>query len=370
MKLVSFLRTSVIEAFFEIFRIRRKPVTLQLPVTNRCNSRCKTCNVWTQEVKRDINPDLLLKVLKDPLFSDLQCVGINGGELTLVKDIDKIIDVILQCEKIKMIWLISNCLLPERLLELLEKTVAKCRKKDVKLGITFSVDGIKEKDNFIRGVPVAYERAMTVLRAVSLDPERYCDICDIGCTVSKYNADDLAQIDVYLQEFKIPIYFHLAVPNKRIGTFESEDYSVVTNKHACQIAAEFFFGLFLKERNWEKKLKYWANYYYLTSKPHTRLTTCDWLYRNVTIDENLDFFLCATASERIGSLLEENASELITSSKCRSVECGIRSLCSNCIHYSYRLSLKGYFIFLKYYLVNFYFENCKYKIGILWQKLR
>jgi len=368
MLLKIFIR-GLIEDFFRFFKIRRKPTTLQLPITSRCNSRCRTCNVWKMTEKMDIDAALLAKALRDPLFSELQTVGINGGELTLVKNIDEIIDAILARPSVKMIWMISNCLLPEKLLSILERTKRKCETRGICLGVTFSADGVGDVDNFIRGVPVAYERVLQVLHAVDKERNRFCDLCDIGCTVSKYNADHLAQIETVLSFSNIPIYFHLAVPNKRIGTFDSDDYSVLTDEHARQIAAEFFFGLFCREKEVKKKLKYWANYAYLVHPKHIRMTTCDWLYRNVTIDENLNFYLCATASDCIGSLLKDSPTSLIRSAECSAVAERIRPCCRRCIHYSYSLSSRGFLVFLHDYFRHFFCNDKKFRLKILWQKL-
>ncbi len=365
-----YLLKAVVEDFFRWSGIRRKPVILQLPVTSRCNSQCKTCNVWKNQTPSDIDPTGLRRALSDRFFADLRSVGINGGELTLVKNIDEIIDAVLEIKKLKSVWIISNCLLPRKLLELLARTKEKCMQRGVSLGVTFSVDGIGETDNFIRGVPTAYARALEVLTEVANEPTKYCDVCDIGCTVSKYNADHLPQVESFLNFPNIPIYFHLAVPNKRIGTFDSADFSVLGDEHARQVTAEFFYGLFSREKNLFLKFRHWANYVYLTGKEHIRVTSCDWLYRNVTIDENLNFYLCATASDRIGSLKDNTATQLLKSAAFKQVERSICPLCDHCIHYSYTLSTKGIFLFLKEFLGQFRFFRHKFKIGILWQKLR
>ena len=75
------IKKIIVNYFVGLLKIRVKPRILQMPVTSRCNSRCKTCNVWKVHEKIDIDVDRLKVILKDPFFSKLKAVGINGGKL-------------------------------------------------------------------------------------------------------------------------------------------------------------------------------------------------------------------------------------------------------------------------------------------------
>ena len=101
--------------------IRKKPLVIQMPITSRCNSRCKTCNVWKYHDNIDIDYLTLEKALKDPFFSEVQSVGLNGGEFTLVPNFIEILNSVLTLPNIKYIYCISNGLFPKKLFEYLEK---------------------------------------------------------------------------------------------------------------------------------------------------------------------------------------------------------------------------------------------------------
>ena len=57
-------------------------------ITDACNSKCQTCNIW----KHGKSPDVLTfeeikKVFSDPLFKDLEVLLITGGEAVLRDDL-------------------------------------------------------------------------------------------------------------------------------------------------------------------------------------------------------------------------------------------------------------------------------------------
>jgi len=358
-----FVAGIVRQSVFSVFRGISKPRTLQLPITGFCNSKCLTCNVWKGDCKKHIDAEALRVALSDPFFSDIQSVGINGGELTLVPNFSEVVNAVLTLPNVKMLWLISNCLLDTVLLERLEAVKATCAKRCVKLGITISVDGVGPIDNFIRGVPHAFECAEKVLCRLNKDKSAYCDYCDIGCTVSKYNAPYLVEMQCWARKYKsIPVYYHLAVPNKRIGTFSSSDYSVLSDRRATMLAAEFFFSQYQSEsESLSRKLQMWANYHYLVDMQHRRMTTCSWERQDVTIDEGLNLYLCATASEKIGNLVGNSATALMKSQVARQVRRQLKRHCLQCIHYSYSLSLRGLFTFGAYYLREELFRGQAYE---------
>ena len=65
------------------------PTSIQLPITNRCNSRCEMCDVWQMDTSGEMDINEFQKILSDPLFSQINSVGINGVEPTLVHTIDQ-----------------------------------------------------------------------------------------------------------------------------------------------------------------------------------------------------------------------------------------------------------------------------------------
>ena len=70
------------------------PKSLNLMVTDVCNSSCKMCNVWTKKQEKELTPSELRNILCDPLFNKLNYVGVSGGEPTLREDFPELIKIL------------------------------------------------------------------------------------------------------------------------------------------------------------------------------------------------------------------------------------------------------------------------------------
>lgn len=369
-----------IEKIFSIFsnsilnllQIRRKPTVLQLPITSRCNSMCKTCNIWKLTEKKDINPVLLQKVLSDSFFNNIKHVGLNGGEITLVPNWKEILEVILKLKKIKSVHIISNGLKKENLLIILKEAKTLCNSYNVRLGFTLSVDGINSIHDNIRGIPKAYPRIKYLLDEISSNKNKYCDDFIIGCTISQYNIPYIREIEYELQKYSNAyIEYHLAVPNKRIHTFNnSTDYNVLYDERSRILATEFFYRKSKEAVGLTDKIKFFSIYFYLKNKGNGRLCNCNYLYKDVTIDENLNLYLCATASNTAGSLIEKSATTIKRNGILKKLSKENHNYCNQCIHYSSTPTIKGLIIYVVDNLSTKYNWNHKFKYLVKWQKSR
>lgn len=329
-------RQQIKSAFRNYFNIRQKPCTIQMPITSRCNSRCKTCNVWKEHETKDIDPIALKEALSDTFFSEVTTVGINGGEFTLVPNFVEIVKTVLTLPKISNIYLITNGLFPKRLYEYLQSAYALCKEKGVHMHLCLSVDGIGKIHEFVRGVPNCFNKTIEIIDKMQYDRERYCSSFSIGCTISIHNAEYIKEVRDFLESYPgLQVEYHCAIPNKRIKTFDNADYYVLHDDRKRLLVAEFFYEEFLNPNKRNKKFQNFANYYFLKNGCNQRLNTCAYLNRDVTIDENLNLSLCATASDIIGNLKEKSATELFHSKKSTRIRKEISNYCKQCGHYSY-----------------------------------
>ncbi|MBD5267192.1 MAG: radical SAM protein [Bacteroides sp.] len=345
-------------------RIRRKPRVIQMPITGRCNSRCVTCNVWKVKNNQDINPEELTRILAQPFFSKVSTIGINGGELTMIKDIEPIFDAVLSVKSLKNIHVISNGLIPEKLYSTLILLKSKANAKGVKVGLTLSIDGVGTVHDHTRGIPLAFQRSEKILKHFQENLDKYCDSFNIGCTVSNTNVPYIRETADYLKQYPFKVYYHLAVPNKRIHTFNDADYYVMKDERSRLLALEFFQSLNAEtsiRKSPIDKFRAFANYYFLKTNGASRLAQCYYRFRDVTIDENLDLSYCATASDTIGSLIGTSASSLIRSPKGKEVNKRILTECASCVHYSDIPTIKGLFIFAYQIFKDRYMQGQQYK---------
>lgn len=73
----------------------RKPSKISIDVTNRCNSRCITCNIWKHEKEDDLDIKYIYKFVTQILrLSGPKLINLAGGEPLLREDIFDIIKFI------------------------------------------------------------------------------------------------------------------------------------------------------------------------------------------------------------------------------------------------------------------------------------
>lgn len=65
---------------------------LSLFVTNRCNSKCKTCYIWKQKPKVDLPVEIIKKILDDPTTKRCEFT-LSGGEFFLHPNYEEILDL-------------------------------------------------------------------------------------------------------------------------------------------------------------------------------------------------------------------------------------------------------------------------------------
>lgn len=335
--------------FGEWFPKREKPHVLQMPITSRCNSCCVTCNVWKHHERKDINATLLKEALKDPFFSELQTVGINGGEFSLVPNFMAVLEALTSLPHLESIYLITNGIATEKIKEHTMSAKSFCSAHGISVTLCISLDGVGKVHDTIRGIPGNFEKTMLLIQDISKEKEKYCDSLIIGHTLSRFNIDKVHEIEEYLSPLGLTLDVHLAVPNKRIGTYTDHDkYDILADDKSRQIAAEYFYSRFLNENNLTAKARFYANYYYLKNNGKGRLSSCLYRYRDVTIDENMNLRLCATAGESLGNLEKESASSIINNKRTKKEVRRLLRECDKCIHYAYYpLTVKGRVLFAR-----------------------
>lgn len=346
MKLFKLLDFSFRYVVQNVFNIRIRPRELQLPVTGRCNSRCLTCNVWKHPEGKDIDVAGLKVALSDPFFSRITVVGINGGEPSLFRRPEELLDALMVLKRLRHLYIISNGLLTSRLLEMMEKVKAYCTLKEISVHLCISIDGIGPVHDQVRGIPGAYKKSMHTLECLKADPQRYCNTFEAGFTVSRANVFYLSEAEVFLQQADIPVHFHLAVPNRRLNNFENQNFSVLDDELARLAAMEFFFFRFKYGRDIKQKLRSFLTYHYLLHWGKLRLAGCNYLKSDVTVTENLDLYLCATASRKVGSLTEKTATQLLQEGKLEEVYRETRQYCQHCVHYIVFPMFRGVWYFV------------------------
>lgn len=131
------------------------PINLTVGLTYRCNSRCKTCNVWQMKSDNELSTEEFDEVFRK--LGEAYWFTMSGGEPFLKDDLVKICQSAHDNCKPGIINIPTNGLLfkviPKRVEEILEV----CPKS--KIIANLSLDGVGEQHNEIRGVKGNFERA-------------------------------------------------------------------------------------------------------------------------------------------------------------------------------------------------------------------
>lgn len=193
------------------------PINLTYSVTNKCNSRCRSCDIWkiypaeNHRLKEELT---IFEVEK--LFASIGHVyffNISGGEPFLRKDLCEII--LLACEHLhpNVVHIPTNALLPQRVVSRTEeilKSMSAAGFGDVKLTLKPSMDGVGVDHDWVRGVKGNWDKLMQTidgLKALKADWPQLS--VGVGTVISTMNihklpeiieAADALHVDTYISE--------------------------------------------------------------------------------------------------------------------------------------------------------------------------
>ncbi len=134
--------------------------SLFLFVTSRCNSLCRTCFYWDNLNK---NEDLTFDQIETlsrtaPPFRKL---WISGGEPFLRDELAEIITLFRRNNRIASVNLPTNGLLPDKIDRVIGQVLGD--NPDLTLDLNFSIDGLANTHDTIRGVPNNFQKTLQTM---------------------------------------------------------------------------------------------------------------------------------------------------------------------------------------------------------------
>jgi MoaA/NifB/PqqE/SkfB family radical SAM enzyme len=281
------------------------PFNLVVSVTYRCNSRCKTCNVWRRSA------DELSAEEWEQVFSNIgptpYYVTFSGGEPFLRDDLPQIVGAAARLCKPAVVTIPTNGLLtsviPQRVEEILHAA------NGVQLGINVSLDGVGEEHDDIRGVQGNYERALDTYRSL-----RAADLArltlSIHTVVSRFNVDRLPQIYEELSRLRPDSYIsEVAEERVELGT-KGTDITPSPQEYAR--AADFLAqqarnGSYTGLARFTQAFR--AQYYELAKRilfEERQVIPCYAGFSSAHIAPDGDVWACCTRAEPLGNLRDTN----------------------------------------------------------------
>ena len=179
-----------------------EPRWLMFAVTDRCNSRCRHCDIWRKEPTKDpLEPKEIERMLSDPLFQKVEYILNSGGEPTIRDDLEEIFLAEHEALPKARLQLSTNGLLPERAIEVVKFSI----NHGISIDVGISVDGIGEKHDFVRGVKGNFEKVDWLLHELAAMKESYKDKLGIavGFVLSDLTLPSMEEVRTYLRKFDI-----------------------------------------------------------------------------------------------------------------------------------------------------------------------
>ena len=186
-----------------------KPKHLWLETTDRCNSRCQTCNIW----KKPPTPkhELLTlaeleRCLHDPVMNQIKEVLNSGGEATLT-NLEEYLRIEHEAFPNASLQISSNALLPERLSQAVEYAM-KIGIQHLDVGL--SIDGVGEAHDAIRGVKGNFaklEQSIALMKQLEKKYPGRIFTC-IGSTLTDVTAKNASALYAYSKKVCMPFMWH------------------------------------------------------------------------------------------------------------------------------------------------------------------
>lgn len=175
------------------------PFNFTILISTRCNSRCKTCNIWKQ-IRNDLTLDEWEKVLSH-VGTAPYWFTISGGEPFLPAHTAELAKLAYRSCKPGVINIPTNSLLVDKVARDVESILKSC--PNSQLVINLSLDGIGKKHDEIRGVPGNFEKVMANYKNLKRIQRRYSNLT-IGfhTVISKFNVDHIPDLADFCYSLK------------------------------------------------------------------------------------------------------------------------------------------------------------------------
>lgn len=210
MKITSFIENGFKTPFIYLAKYNRNflkiisptPVDVSLKVTEKCNSRCITCNVWQEQLgKPELTIEDFEKIFQQLKEIKIKTIGLYGGEPLLREDIGEIIKKAKNIIKESTVSVVTNgLLLKDKAEELFNAGI------DV---VGISLDGIGEVNDKIRGISGHYQKVIEGIKELKkIDIKNKVKI-NIGTTLLSQNIHQILQLINLAKELGISWSFNL-----------------------------------------------------------------------------------------------------------------------------------------------------------------
>lgn len=346
---------------------RKSPFSLTLGVTYKCNSRCRTCNIWNKKDNHnELKIDEYVKIFrsfKKPIYELI----LTGGEPFLREDIVEICQTANMYLKPKVIIIPTNGILTKKITKDIDAILETSYK--TKIIINISLDGIGQDNDEIRGLEGSFDRAIETYFALKKNKNKLLEF-KVHTVISKYNVDKISKIYDYIRKILRTNLFIAEIAAERVelnnvGMGEEiipslQQYLRSAEFLSNQLESEKFNGL---SRIYQAfRLTYYRLAKIILEKKR-QVIPCYAGFASGQIAPDGDVWFCATKANPIGNLrknsynfekiwFSEKAGELRRENSKGDCYCSLASIAYINMLYNFNSLLKVFIRFIKYNFKN------------------
>ncbi|GHP00225.1 hypothetical protein KSF_102720 [Reticulibacter mediterranei] len=201
------------QASYAINKVLVLPMNLTISVSYRCNSRCKTCNVWQRP-----NDDFTIEEYEKTFESIGRApywFTFSGGEPTLRKDLPEMVGAAYRHCRPGIINIPTNGIQDKIIPDRIEKVLQAA--PDSEVIINLSLDGVGEKHDQVRGVKGNFERAMRTYAGLKALKGRYKNFTlGVHTVISNFNVHEFDAIHTFVRNELKPDQFISEIAEERV----------------------------------------------------------------------------------------------------------------------------------------------------------
>lgn len=221
------------------------PMTLTFSVTNRCNSRCKTCNIWQiypnhwQVAEDELTLDEIEKIFTS--MPPVYFFNLSGGEPFLRDDLPEIVDLAVKYLKPQIIHSPTNAIMTNRVLKHTRTILENLRKRGLDTTVTIkpSIDGVGDLHDEVRGVKGNWPRLLETIKGLQALGEEFPNLhVELGTVVSNFNKDHLEEIEDFVYSLGVQSYRN-EIAEQREEFFNIGDPITPTAEEYAQLMGAF-----------------------------------------------------------------------------------------------------------------------------------
>ncbi|MCW4014275.1 MAG: radical SAM protein [Candidatus Bathyarchaeota archaeon] len=299
-------------------------------ITDKCNGRCKMCNIWNTEPRPEPHLEQIESFFQEnkETLKDLTFIQLTGGEPFLRTDLPEIVEIVHNAVPDTMIWIPTNGLLPDEIRKTTRLMLNKI--EGAKLGITVSLDGDAQVNDAQRGVVDGFKNAVKTIKNLSELKEKHGLGLTTGFTLTDENY-------VYA-----PIVQKIAYRLGSDFSFRPINFSEHYYKNTEQQDAlspeqiiPYLDYIAINLKNQKGVLRSVTNLAYINGAKNfikgDRSLTCSAASESVYIDTVGDVYPCLVMNQRLGNIYQNSLEDILASPSAWEARERIQNLdCPNC----------------------------------------